>query len=744
MSDRAENSRDRTLTVAYPAPPLAAHAESTVCVRTAPLRFHPVNPDARIGLLDNDELYVRGLRVLMLRIMARTAALGRLQAQECLAVVRLCEFVGLEEFEKYLRGRSILDVRRDLEVLIEQLSADKLGRLPTALSQNLDDLASLAALCETEKQVLGFGILVHTETIFNECCELIGEDLLSHTVPRIISEVMDLPLADVQSALKPDGRLAEVGLMTIDMRGRFDLRSMIDLAHQTFAAQMAGSRIDVRDVVRGYVQDAGPSCLTREDFSGVERLYDTTVSYLRSALTAGSHGVNILLHGAPGTGKSQFARAVAAELGSELLEVLPLSQSGAPVSPVGRICSYRMAQAFFGGSQRVLLFDECEEILNFNFALDSTDESGSQPRKSWINHALETNVLPTIWVANSVGGFDNAYLRRFDICLEMPMPGEAKRRKIIDANFTQPLGAVTRDLIARHRAVSPAMLAKAAVVIGAVCTDGQPEHRDRLAIELLSQQLRAQGHQPLAAHTPMGLIGGDFDPELLNCEVDLRELKNGLAQSRRGRLCLYGPPGTGKTAFGRWVASTLDQPHMVLRACDLLAPHLGETEQRIALAFEEAARSDAVLQFDEVDSYLQSRRAAERNWEISQVNEMLTQIERFEGIFIASTNLVDRIDEAAHRRFDMLLRFDYLKPAASRRLFVRLCDLLAVEPRLDRVAGAIDTLANLTPGDFQQVLRRASLIRPADSQAVLETLRTASRIKKDGPGRPAGFMAKVA
>lgn len=51
---------------------------------------------------------------------------------------------------------------------------------------------------------------------------------------------------------------------------------------------------------------------------------------------------------------------------------------------------------------------------------------------------------------------------------------------------------------------------------------------------------------------------------------------------------------------------------------------------------------------------------------------MLTQMERFEGIFIASTNLVDRIDEAARRRFDMVLRFDCLKPAASRTLFARL------------------------------------------------------------------------
>jgi SpoVK/Ycf46/Vps4 family AAA+-type ATPase len=58
-----------------------------------------------------------------------------------------------------------------------------------------------------------------------------------------------------------------------------------------------------------------------------------------------------------------------------------------------------------------------------------------------------------------------------------------------------------------------------------------------------------------------------------------------------------------------------------------------------------------VLLLDEADSFMQSRKDAVRNYEVSEVNEMLQGMERFNGIFICTTNLFDRLDEAALRRF---------------------------------------------------------------------------------------------
>lgn len=58
-----------------------------------------------------------------------------------------------------------------------------------------------------------------------------------------------------------------------------------------------------------------------------------------------------------------------------------------------------------------------------------------------------------------------------------------------------------------------------------------------------------------------------------------------------------------------------------------------------------------------------------RSWEVTQVNEMLTQMEAFEGVFIASTNLVKNLDAAAMRRFDVKMEFKPLKPDQAWWLF---------------------------------------------------------------------------
>jgi AAA+ superfamily predicted ATPase len=74
---------------------------------------------------------------------------------------------------------------------------------------------------------------------------------------------------------------------------------------------------------------------------------------------------------------------------------------------------------------------------------------------------------------------------------------------------------------------------------------------------------------------------------------------------------------------------------------------------------------------DEVDSFLMDRRQAEHSWEHTQVNELLQQMERYPGIFIAATNLMGGLDPAALRRFDFKLHFSALTPDQRRGLFAR-------------------------------------------------------------------------
>ena len=179
--------------------------------------------------------------------------------------------------------------------------------------------------------------------------------------------------------------------------------------------------------------------------------------------------------------------------------------------------------------------------------------------------------------------------------------------------------------------------------------------------------------------------------ELLNADCDLARLQEGLGRVGEGRLCLYGPPGTGKTAFGRHLAQALDRPLLVKRASDILSPYVGMAERNIAQMFREARADGAVLLLDEADSLLRDRQGAQRSWEVTQVNEMLTQMEEFRGIFIASTNLMNSLDAAAMRRFDACIRLGYLAPAQAWEMFARLAGRFELNGRCQCAPGAQPT-----------------------------------------------------
>lgn len=113
-----------------------------------------------------------------------------------------------------------------------------------------------------------------------------------------------------------------------------------------------------------------------------------------------------------------------------------------------------------------------------------------------------------------------------------------------------------------------------------------------------------------------------------------------------------------------------------------------------------------VLILDEVDSFLFARENGQRSWEHSLVNEMLTQIESFDGLLVVSTNLMDNLDPAALRRFDLKLHFDYLKPEQSQKLAKEHAKKLGLSVLTDANLKTLEILTALTPGDFTAVARR--------------------------------------
>jgi SpoVK/Ycf46/Vps4 family AAA+-type ATPase len=195
-------------------------------------------------------------------------------------------------------------------------------------------------------------------------------------------------------------------------------------------------------------------------------------------------------------------------------------------------------------------------------------------------------------------------------------------------------------------------------------------------------------------------VDGRFKPE---------KIIEALKKRPKGTLCMYGLPGAGKTQLAEYMAVELDLPILMKKASDLLSKWLGDTESNIAGMFAEAEAEGAILFLDEADSFLRDRSLARESWGITQVNELLQQMERFDGIFIAATNLMRDVDAAALRRFTFKLEFLPLAAQQAQHMFIAETGITK-EELTEQLIEELSAIPNLTPGDFATVKRQCNLL----------------------------------
>ena len=214
----------------------------------------------------------------------------------------------------------------------------------------------------------------------------------------------------------------------------------------------------------------------------------------------------------------------------------------------------------------------------------------------------------------------------------------------------------------------------------------------------------------------------EYNDDLVNTDLDIKDLTSKIKSCGKLNfsLCLYGEPGTGKSLYARYLAKELGLDVILKRASDLMSKYVGETEQNIANAFAEAKSKKAMLIFDEADSFLQNRNNAVRNWEVSQVNEMLTWMESHEYPFVCTTNLLDSLDEASLRRFTFKIKFDFMTKQQVNNSFEHFFG----------IKNANVDVKGLTAGDFATVKKKADFLRINELSELCKMLEDEVKVKK--------------
>ena len=641
--------------------------------------------------------------------------------------------------QNYTEASLLSALKSQLEYFRKQAVIDDLG-----LFKNINIIGQVIGLSQAEKAIFCFVAIIKIFSDFREAISSTRHKCTMHDVAIIISHLSGQSEHDVLLGLRQDSALRSSGIIEVSENSRDDFEDWLDLLSgmEALLIQQHGSE---EALIGRFLCKASQGNLTMPCFPHLAQEAQILKRYLSSAIRSSELGTNILLYGIPGTGKTEFVKALAAEMGIDLYEISFSDNDGDPITGNSRLRAYNLCQRILiHKKDALLMFDEIEDVFPshggmrtlFN-ASEEDDEEGDKSGKAWVNRTLERNSTPAIWITNNAN-MDQAYLRRFDFSIRFPVPPQKVRIEIARHHLAQ--FNPSEDWLAKiasNEQMTPAQYERAAKV--ARLSYGGC---DRLAIDLVEQALDRSETLLGQKRTPSRNISHTgYDLRFANTGMNMEGVIAGLNKKHQGTFCFYGPAGTGKSELARHIADELDMPCVVRRASDILSMWVGGSEKNIARMFAEARQQEALLVLDEADSFLADRRDARHSWEVTQVNELLTQMEAFNGIFICTTNLMERLDVASLRRFAFKVKFDYLTPDQSWEMFIQ--EYLRSGGELADAGlweKPVRDLAKLTPGDFAVASRQFGILDlPANAGELYSQLLEECRVK-GGVAAKIGFV----
>lgn len=468
----------------------------------------------------------------------------------------------------------------------------------------------------------------------------------------------------------------------------------------------------INKIVSTIIGKPEKSTLSIKDYQYLDKAKDTVINILSSAVETKRKGVNILLYGDVGTGKTEFAKLISNITKIPMFSVITQKDNFKEADREDRLVDLCSKQHILSRSQRAcILFDEGEDVMNRGFS------GFGSASKGYLNNLLETTAVPIIWTSNNVYDVDPAFLRRMTYCIEFKKLSNESRLKVWKRVLKKNGLKISKDKVEELNKtydIPPSLISNAVQTTKMI--DGNEDDFEEL-IENVAQVVKKKKNVKSQKEFEMK----EYDENLVNTDLDIKNLTSKILDCKKLNfsLCLYGQPGTGKSLYARYLAKQLGVEVVFKRASDLISKYVGETEQNIAKAFAEARAKKAMLIFDEADSLLQNRNNADHSWEVSQVNEMLTWMESHEYPFVCTTNLLDTLDEASLRRFTFKIKFDFMTNEQ-------------VNSAIEHFFGISNTNVNikgLTAGDFATVKKKADFLNITDLKELTKMLEEEVKIK---------------
>lgn len=579
-----------------------------------------------------------------------------------------------------------------------------------SIEKNIDFLVPIIGLSELEKNLLLFQIYQEAPG-FSQLFSLILR--MDHIGNQALAKVLDVNSSDLDIALKDESVLVRSGLLRVSRRP-LRISPLSNYFRATFYEEYANAEEFFKNFVIELKSKETTQSLARFEAKDKEII----LKLLKTKIEK-DHPINLLIYGNKAIDKLSLVSKLCED---DFFRAYKVVSNEVPASDMS-------AWAFIGQKYleknrkgSILVIDRVEEVLaskqeNLFASLFGMAEEGSSEEERASDSGLTNSELHCIWLSDNSNALSEKSISKFIFhCQAHPGSRSDRRDRIKEVVSEYGLSKDLEKELSKYSLLGEHQVRQAAKLSSLIsekeADKEEPLHADQIMRRAISQSQIILGREEtedlrdsVTAYSLDNLnIAGKFKPE---------QIIKSLQKKQKSKLLFYGIPGTGKTQLAEYMAVELDMPLLIKRASDILSKWVGESEKNIAAMFAEAEAEGAILFVDEADSFLRDRELAKAEWNVSQVNELLQQMERFDGIFIAATNLFEDLDKAVLRRFVWKLEFKELRKEQAWNMFEVEAGIRGKRFSKAKKEAWKESLAEiefLTPGDFATVKRQANML----------------------------------
>ena len=624
--------------------------------------------------------------------------------------------------DKLSKNSKALNLLRDLLLEKTSLILEKKSFKRSQGYKSLQKLQETFLLSDTELKILEFHYVKEASSVFDGIHFDALDDALIRS-GKLYSRLFGCSLKDLKSSFSKGGALYKSCLL--EDRGHGGLS--LDDYTASYISGYEKTPVSENFLMKEGLKTAfelDEFSLSKRDLSSIELLFGSQKA-----------GSKVLLYGKPGTGKTEFVRALSKSLGRDLYIIRSEDSNGGD-SLNQRQRAVIASQNIFRTSRPIVLVDEADSILNTQHAYFGCEKNTHSDSKAWINSVLESDSVDMIWISNHIDGIDESTKRRFNYSVKFDDLTSSQREKIWEVSqkrYNKLFSSSEMNELAEVHAVNAG-----SVGIAYKSAQNLPTGIARKEKKELVKSIVKNHDSFIGGGSKDKLsVSNFYDPEVVSTDMSVeniisttRDFYKFLEEEwgsnppiQNLNLLFSGASGTGKTEFAKYIAKTLGKKLLQKNASDIFDKYVGETEKRIAQMFEQAEREGAILFLDEADSLFTSREAATQSWQVAWTNELLVQMEKFKGVLICSTNFVENLDHASMRRFNLKVRFDVLRDAAKVKLFNSMLKKLSDEQIDKEQELLIESIPNLTVGDFKTVYQRNFFLQGITNHYLIEELK---------------------